>query len=68
MGRTHIGEFCGELSPMGGTAHRSRGRKSVRSPAPEDEGAAETTCDELTPTPIPHPFVLLLEGSMQRKL
>jgi len=28
-------------------------RKSVRSPPPEEEGAAETTCDELTVTPIP---------------
>ena len=26
---------------------------------PEEEGAAETTCDELTTTPIPHPPVLL---------
>ena len=30
-------------------------RKSVRSPPPEEEGAAETTCDELTQTPIPRP-------------
>ena len=29
--------------------------KSVRSPPPEEEGAAETTCDELTATPIPRP-------------
>ena len=27
----------------------------MRSPPPEEEGAAETTCDELTPTPIPRP-------------
>jgi len=27
--------------------------QSVRSPSPEEEGAAETTCDELTVTPIP---------------
>jgi len=27
----------------------------VRSPSPEEEGTAETTCDELTVTPIPHP-------------
>jgi len=27
----------------------------VRSPPPEEEGAAETACDELTATPIPHP-------------
>jgi len=25
----------------------------VRSPPPEEEGATETTCDELTITPIP---------------
>jgi len=25
----------------------------VRSPPPEEEGAAKTTCDELTATPIP---------------
>jgi len=34
-------------------------RKSVRSPPPEEEGAAETTCDELTVTPIPCPHVPL---------
>ena len=33
--------------------------KSVRSPPPEEEGASETTCDELTATPIPRPPVLL---------
>ncbi|GAB0209698.1 hypothetical protein GRJ2_003435500 [Grus japonensis] len=31
--------------------------KNVRSPPPEEEGAAETKCDELTTTPIPHPPV-----------
>ena len=31
----------------------------MRSPPPEEEGAAETTCDELTATPIPHTPVLL---------
>ena len=29
--------------------------KSVRSPPPEEEGAADTTCDELTQTLIPRP-------------
>jgi len=29
--------------------------QSVRRPLPEEEGAAETTCDELTVTPIPRP-------------
>jgi len=28
----------------------------------EEEGAAETTCDGLTTTPIPHPSALLGEG------
>ena len=32
---------------------------------PEEEGAAETTCDELTTTPIPHPPALL-EGRRER--
>ena len=32
--------------------------KSVRSPPPEEEGAAETTCDELTAAPIPCPPAL----------
>ena len=31
----------------------------MRSPPPEEEGVAETTCDELTATPIPHPPVPL---------
>lgn len=34
----------------------------MRSPSLEEEGAAETTCDELTMTHIPHPPVLLQEG------
>ncbi|KAK4807108.1 hypothetical protein QYF61_018449 [Mycteria americana] len=50
MGRTHVGEVHGELSPMGG------------SPPPEEEGAAETMCDELTTTPIPHPPAPPLRG------
>jgi len=33
--------------------------KSVRSPPPEEEGAAETTCDELTVTSTPCPPVPL---------
>jgi len=31
----------------------------VRSPPTEEEGAVETTCDELSATPIPHPPVPL---------
>jgi len=57
VGRTHIGEVCGELSPVRGIFLLEQG-KSVRSPPPEEEGAAETTCDELTITLIPHPPVL----------
>jgi len=56
--RTHIGEVCGELSPMTGTFTLEQGQ-SVRSPPPEEEGAAQTKYDELTVTPIPHPPVLL---------
>ena len=33
--------------------------KSVRSPAPEEDEAAETACDELTVTPTPCPPALL---------
>jgi len=33
--------------------------KSMRSRPLEEEGAAETTCDELTTTPIPHPPAVL---------
>lgn len=31
----------------------------MRSPPPEKEGAAETVCDELIPTPIPSPLTPL---------
>jgi len=54
MGRTHVGEVCGELSPVRGTFMLEQGQ-SVRSLHPEEEGAAETTCDELTTAPIPRP-------------
>ena len=36
--------------------------QSVRRPPPQKEGAAETTCDELTATPVPHLPVLLGVG------
>ncbi|GAB0181865.1 acid sphingomyelinase-like phosphodiesterase 3b [Grus japonensis] len=39
--------------------------QSVRSPPPEEEGAAETPCDELTTTPIPHPSVPLGGGGRE---
>jgi len=55
LGRTHVVAVCGELSPMKGTFTLEQGQ-SVRSPPrPEEEAAAETTCDGLTVTPIPHP-------------
>ena len=50
-GRTYVGEIHGELSLVGGTQHRSRRRVWGR-PPPEEERATETTCDELTATPI----------------
>jgi len=53
VGRTHIGEVHAELSPVRGTFMLEQG-KSVRSPPPEVEGAAEK-CDEVTVTPILHP-------------
>ena len=52
VGRTHVGEVCGELSPVRGTFTLEQG-KSVRSLLPEGQGAAETTCDKVTVTPIP---------------
>jgi len=36
--------------------------QSMRSPPSEKEGAAETTCDELTVTHIPHSPAPLWEG------
>jgi len=36
--------------------------KSVRSPPPEEEGVAETTCDELTANPTPGPPAPLTGG------
>ena len=50
-GRTHVGEVGGELSPVEDpTLEQGKG---VRSPPPEEEGVAETMCDELTTTPNP---------------
>ena len=58
VGRSHVGEVCGELSPMRGTFTLEQGQ-SVRSLPPEGQGAAETMCDELPITPIPRPPVPL---------
>jgi len=41
--------------------------KSVRSPPPEEEGAAETRCDELTITPMPCSPVPLSGGEEAEK-
>ena len=41
--------------------------KHVRSPPPEEEGAAETMCDELTQTPIPRPPAPLGGGGGREK-
>ena len=53
-------QFVKNCSPWEGLTTVCRGRdptleqgKSVRSPPPEEEGAAETTWDELTATHIP---------------
>ena len=40
--------------------------KSVRSPPPEEEGAAETTCDELIATSIPRPPVPLQREEVEK--
>ncbi|GAB0178670.1 junction-mediating and -regulatory protein-like [Grus japonensis] len=48
------------LHPMEGT-HAGAGAECEES-SPEEEGAAETVCDELTTTPIPHPSVPLEVG------
>ena len=52
VGRTHAEAVCGELSLV------ERPQAEAEEEC-EEEGAAETTCDELTITPIPHPLVLL---------
>jgi len=62
---THIGAVHEKLQPVGGTFTLEQGQ-SVRSPPPEEEGAAETTHDELTTTPIPH-LPVPLRRRKQRK-
>lgn len=39
----------------------------MRSPHPEEEGAAETTCHEPTATPVPHPPVPLQGRSRETR-
>jgi len=57
------GLLAGLVTPWGTVSHQRdlmlEQGKSVRSPPPEGQGAAETMCDELTTTPIPHPLVPL---------
>jgi len=43
VGRTHVVEICGQLSPMRGTFTLEQG-KSVRGFLPEEEGAADDEC------------------------
>lgn len=62
MGRTR--RVHGGLSPVGGTSQVMQ-RKSVKSPLPVEEGAAETIWDELTATPTPHPPVPLRAGDRE---
>jgi len=64
MGRTHVGEVLGELSPMGETPGA---REECEESSSEEEGVAEPTCDELTTTLILHPPALP-GGRRQRKL
>jgi len=64
VGRTHVGVVCGEVSPMRGTSMLEQ-EKSVRSLPPEGQRAAETTCDELTITLIPHPSAPLGGGGRE---
>ncbi|XP_075367903.1 uncharacterized protein LOC142414491 [Mycteria americana] len=54
MGRTHAGAVRGGLSPVGGTPGWSR--EECEESSPEEEGAAETSSDELTAAPIPKPL------------
>lgn len=50
MGRIHFGEVPGGLCPMGDTLKQG---KSVRSPPPEEEVAAETMHYELMTDSLP---------------
>jgi len=48
VGRTYVGEFLKDCIQWAGP-HAGAGEEC------EEEGLAETTCDELTSPPIPHP-------------
>jgi len=60
-----LGQFVKSCSPWEGLTLEQG--QSVRSPPPEEEGEADTTCVELTTTPIPHPPAPL-EGRRERKI
>ncbi|GAB0179457.1 hypothetical protein GRJ2_000411000 [Grus japonensis] len=62
MEETHAGEVREGLSARERDSMLEQGNDE-RSPPPEDEEATETTCDELTVTPIPRPPVPLRGGS-----
>jgi len=59
-----LGQFMKNCSPWEGL--KLEQGQSVRSPPPKEEGAAETTCDELTTAPIPHPPASL--GGRRQKI
>ena len=67
MEGTHTTAVLEELQPMGRTHVVQFMKDSILWEGPhagkeeecEEEGAAETTCDELTATPIPHPPAML---------
>lgn len=52
MGKAHIEEINGKLSPMGGIPSHKQG-KSGRHLPPEEEALEETTCEELITAPTP---------------
>ncbi|GAB0181374.1 AN1-type zinc finger protein 5-like [Grus japonensis] len=61
---THAGAVREELQPVGRThvgegPHAGAGEE-CEEPYPDEQGAAETPCDELTTTPIPQTTVLLV--------
>ncbi|GAB0193294.1 AN1-type zinc finger protein 5-like [Grus japonensis] len=51
-------------APEGGCDPRLEQGQRVRSPPPEEEGAAETPGDELTTTPIPRPAKQLVSSQV----
>jgi len=62
MRRTHAGAACGELSHMRVTDPHAGAVAEC-----EEKEMAETTCDELTTTTIPHPRKLGVKLSLRRR-